>query len=73
MSLFMTCPIYQMTSIDFFGMGPNSWYQSLFFLPKQVTEMGLSKFSHKTLAQLNSSNYATVYPPLNQFLALHFS
>ena len=29
--------------------------------------MGLSKFSHKTLAQLNSSNYATVYPPLNQF------
>ena len=37
------------------------------FLPKQVTEMGLSKFSHKTLAQLNSSNYATVYPPLNQF------
>ena len=37
------------------------------FLPKQVTEMGFSKFSHKALAQLNSSNYATVYPPLNQF------
>ena len=37
------------------------------FLPNQVIELGFSKFSHKTLAQLNSSGYASVYPPLNQF------
>ena len=37
------------------------------FLPKQVTEMGFSNFSQKALAQLNSSKYATVYPPFNQF------
>ena len=36
-------------------------------LPTQVTELGFSKFSHEALAQLNSSSYATVYPPLNQF------
>ena len=36
-------------------------------LPTQVTELDLPKFSHKALAQLNSSSYATVYPPFNQF------
>jgi len=36
-------------------------------LPTQVTELGIPKFSPTALAQLNSSTYATVYPPLNQF------
>ncbi len=36
-------------------------------LPIQVTELDLPKFSLAAMEKLNSSMYATVYPPFNQF------
>ena len=37
-----------------------------FLLPTHATELGIPTFSPEALAQLNSSTYATVYPPFNQ-------